>query len=36
MPTIERNHDSQLEQKLPTPASYDNGIKNSIRDIETN
>ena len=30
MCTIERNGESKLEQKLPTPASWDNGIKTDV------
>ena len=30
MCTIERNGESELEQKLPTPASWDNGIKTDV------
>ena len=28
--TIERNGESELKQKLPTPASQDNGIKTDV------
>ena len=30
MCTIERNGESKLEQKVPTPASWDNGIKTDV------
>ena len=36
MRTIERNGESKLEQKLLTPASWDNGIKMDIVVCESN